>query len=115
MKVHLIREESIWEFVSGNASSKVVFDKFLIKLQIADWNIPADIKNTFSYSDVICEGERVVFNIGGNGFRMICGIKFRTKVVILYVKFIGTHADYTKLCNAKRNEVGVCNVDKYKS
>ena len=115
MKAHLIREESIWEFVSNNAISKGPFDKFLVKLEITDWNIPADIKSTFSYSDIICEGERVVFNIGGNDFRMICGLKFRTNVVILYIKFIGTHAEYTKLCKAKKNEIGVCDVDMYKS
>jgi mRNA interferase HigB len=115
MKVHLIREESIAEFTRYHSRSSSSFDTFLEHLEEADWKVPDDIKRTFSYSDLVCEGERVVFNIGGNTYRMICGLKFRTNVVILFIKFIGTHAAYTKLCKAKKNEIGICSVDMFKS
>jgi mRNA interferase HigB len=38
---------------------------------------------------------RVVFNIGGNKFRLIVSIAYRGGVV--YVKFVGTHAEYDKI------------------
>ena len=50
--------------------------------------------------DILGSGSnRVVFNIGGNNYRMICRYQFGISKVHLFVKWIGTHAEYTKLCN----------------
>jgi len=38
---------------------------------------------------------RVVFNIGGNHYRLIVTVAYGTDWV--YVKFVGTHADYDKV------------------
>ena len=89
---------------------------FLELLKVADWSVPDDVKSTFGNRvDVVCNGDRVVFDCGGGAFRIICGVMFGKKTVFLFVKFIGTHAEYDKLCNAKKNEVGICDVDNYKS
>ena len=45
-------------------------------------------------ADFIGDG-RVVFNIGGNHYRLIVAVAYRTGWV--YVKFVGTHADYDKV------------------
>jgi mRNA interferase HigB len=44
----------------------------------------------------------VVFDIGGNNYRMICKYWFGASRVHLYVKWIGTHAEYDGLC--KKNK-----------
>jgi len=41
------------------------------------------------------KNRRVVFNIKGNDYRLIVGIAFRLGIV--YVKFVGTHAEYNKV------------------
>ncbi|RYF91432.1 MAG: type II toxin-antitoxin system HigB family toxin, partial [Chitinophagaceae bacterium] len=41
---------------------------------------------------------RVVFDIGGNKYRMICKYAFGDKQVHLFICWIGTHAAYTQLC-----------------
>jgi len=116
MKTKLIRKASIEDFVVQHARSKSSMNTFLQLLKNADWNIPKDINSTFGKrADLICHGTRVVFDLGGGMYRMICGLQFRKKSVLLFVKFIGTHAEYDKLCHAKKNEVGVCDVDLYKS
>lgn len=115
MKVHLIRKSSINEFVKSNARSGSSFNQFLSIVKHADWDTPDDIKKTFGKRvDLICNGERVVFDIGGNKFRLICGIKFINKGVFLFVKFIGTHSEYDKLCNVSKGETGICDVNNYK-
>ena len=38
---------------------------------------------------------RVVFNIKGNDFRLIVAVAYQIGVV--YVKFVGTHAEYDKV------------------
>jgi len=55
---------------------------------------------TFNSADILGNGsERVVFNIGGNKYRMICKYHFGETKVHLFVNWIGTHSEYTKLCN----------------
>jgi mRNA interferase HigB len=40
----------------------------------------------------------VVFDIGGNKFRIICKYYFSASQVHLFVCWIGTHAEYDELC-----------------
>ena len=58
------------------------------------WQSPQDIKNQFGNAS-ICGNNRVVFNIGGNKYRLVAEIQYR--VGIVWVKFIGTHAEYDKI------------------
>ncbi len=57
----------------------------------ANWSQPADIKAQFRNASVL-KNRRVVFNIKGNHYRLIVAIAY--KLGIVYVKFIGTHAEY---------------------
>jgi mRNA interferase HigB len=76
----------------------------------ANWDEPQSIISTFNMADILGKGSnRVVFNIGGNNYRMICKYHFGRERVHLFIKWIGTHADYTKLCNLGKQY----NVDEY--
>jgi len=99
MKVHLIRKESIAGFVEHHARSASSFDDWLRKVKGATWRSPADIRENFPTADFLGNGcPRVVFDIGGNNYRMICKYVFGKSFVRLYVSWIGTHAEYTHLC-----------------
>lgn len=50
-----------------------------------------DIKKMFASASVL-KNNRVVFNIKGNHYRLIASVWF--KAGYLYIKFIGTHAEY---------------------
>ena len=109
MKIHLIRKETIEEFVWHNPQSKLPFDDWLSKVKYADWGMPTDIQNTFPRVDLLGKSSnRVVFNIGGNHYRMICKYAFGEKQVHLFVCWIGTHAAYDQLCNSN-NQYTVSN------
>lgn len=100
MKVRLIRKESIESYVLQNARSRSSFRIWLTFLKLADWNEPGDIAETFGSADLLGNGcNRVVFNIAGNNYRMICKYQFGLTRVHLSIKWIGTHAEYTALCN----------------
>ncbi|RYI33418.1 MAG: type II toxin-antitoxin system HigB family toxin [Acetobacteraceae bacterium] len=60
----------------------------------ATWLNPAELKAQFRSASIL-KGNRVVFNIKGNDYRLITAIVFRYQAV--YVKFIGTHAEYDKV------------------
>lgn len=97
MKVHLIKEKTIRKFVGLNSNAKVSFNDWLWKCKNANWHKPGDIKNTYGSADILGNG-RVVFNIGGNKYRMIARCGFDETEVHLFICWIGTHADYDKLC-----------------
>lgn len=100
MKIHLIKRQSILSYIEKNPQGKVSFERWLSIIKSADWSEPNDIISTFKTADILGKGsKRVVFNIGGNNYRMICRYHFGEKQVHLFIKWIGTHAEYTKLCN----------------
>lgn len=112
MKVHLIKVQSIERFVLTNVQSKKSFETWLSIVKRADWNTPQDIVRTFNSADILGKSSnRVVFNIGGNNYRIICQYYFGKQKVHLFVKWIGKHASYTKLCNNEEQY----SVDSFKS
>lgn len=55
------------------------------------WRQPKDIKEHYRTASIL-KNRRVVFNIKGNDYRLIVAVAYRYQAV--YVKFIGTHAEY---------------------
>jgi mRNA interferase HigB len=103
MRVHLIRRETIEDYATEHASGRSGFEWWLDTLKQADWEIPEDIKATFSSADLLGAGtNRVVFDIGGNKHRLICKYRFGRKNVHLYVCWMGTHAQYDELCKKEQ-------------
>ncbi|RYE21774.1 MAG: type II toxin-antitoxin system HigB family toxin [Sphingobacteriaceae bacterium] len=101
MRVHLIKEKTIEDFIKMRANGKSAFPNWLNVIKNVDWNQPEDILLTFGSADLLGNGSnRVVFNIGGNNYRMICKYSFAKTRVHLAVCYIDTHAAYTQLCKA---------------
>ena len=99
MRIHLIKEKTIRDFVSKHSSGKNSFDDWLAKIKEADWNLPDDMKKTFATADLLGKGSfRIIFNIGGNNFRMICKYGFGENEIHLFICWLGTHAEYDKIC-----------------
>ena len=65
----------------------------------ANWSNFADIKKDFNSVDAV-GNDRYVFNIKGNAFRLIAMIHFDIRTV--YIRFIGTHAEYDKITNISK-------------
>lgn len=59
-----------------------------------DWDTPAKVKAKYRNASIIRDN-RVVFNIKGNDYRLIVKINYNYRVV--YVRFVGTHAEYDKI------------------
>jgi mRNA interferase HigB len=67
----------------------------------ATWTQPSDIKETYRHASIL-KNRRVVFNIKGNKYRLIIAVAYRFGAV--YIKFIGTHAQYDSI-NAETIEL----------
>ena len=60
----------------------------------AQWRSPADVKAAFGSASIV-GNNRVVFNIKGNDYRLIVAVAYRFQAI--YIKFIGTHAQYDRI------------------
>ena len=60
----------------------------------ARWAMPTEITAQFTTASVL-KSRRVVFNIKGNDYRLVVAVAYRLGWV--YVKFIGTHAEYDRI------------------
>lgn len=61
----------------------------------AKWAGPAEIKRQFGGTVDFVGDNRVIFDLGGNKYRLIVHISFEFGRVL--VKFIGTHAEYNRI------------------
>jgi mRNA interferase HigB len=60
----------------------------------AVWRRPADVKRDFAGASIIT-GNRVVFNIKGNTYRLVVKIEYRLGRI--YIRFVGSHGEYDRV------------------
>ncbi len=60
----------------------------------ADWPSPAAIKAAHGNASIVAN-HRVVFNIGGNKYRLVVKVNYPYRV--MYIRFIGTHREYDQI------------------
>lgn len=60
----------------------------------AEWKTSAEVVEHFGTADPV-RGNRVVFNIKGYKYRLVVKIHYNTGIV--FIRFIGTHAEYDKI------------------
>jgi mRNA interferase HigB len=66
---------------------------WLEEVTAANWTVTQDIKNHYSTASFLA-GNRVVFNLGGNKYRLLVTVAFRNGVVV--IERVGTHAEYDR-------------------
>ncbi len=83
----------IEKFIRKHANSKASLSAWLEDAEEAEWKSPQDIKDRFRSADFL-PGNRVVFDIGGNNYRLVVLVRYRNG--ILLIQKVGTHAEYSK-------------------
>ena len=61
----------------------------------AKWSGPADVKRQFGSTVDFLADNRVVFDIGGNKYRLVARVAYPYARVL--IKFVGTHAEYDRI------------------
>jgi mRNA interferase HigB len=88
--LRIISHRAIREFTANHKAATQPLDDWYRVAKRAVWNSLADVRMTYPHADLV--GSCVVFNIGGNKYRLISRIAFKRQV--LYIRFIVTHKDY---------------------
>ena len=97
--MHVIARPKLTAFWKKHPDAETALKSWFKKVKNAQWRTIHDIKRDFPAADQL-GNNRIVFDIRGNDYRMICLVFILGQKV--YIRFIGTHAEYDKLKNAKK-------------
>jgi mRNA interferase HigB len=91
--MRIIAVSTLREFWSrpGRGDAEQALRAWVHIVRSAKWSKPTEVKEMFRSADVLAGG-RVVFNIGGNKYRLVAAVHYRGQRI--YVRFIGSHRDY---------------------
>lgn len=93
-RLHILRGSTLRAFWSGYPDAEEPLLAWYREVEKADWSEPSQVKEQFR-SASFPKGNRVVFNIKGNDYRLVVRINYPYRVV--YVRFVGTHAQYDQI------------------
>lgn len=89
--MRIIAISTLRDYWEAHPDAQKPLEAWIAATTDAQWRTPADIKAQFRSASVL-PGRRVVFNIKGNDHRLVVAVAYLFGAV--YVKFVGTHAQY---------------------
>jgi mRNA interferase HigB len=94
--VRIISRRTLREFWGrqGRRDSEVPLRAWFAEVRLAAWRTPADVKVAHRNASFV-GGDRVVFNIGVNEYRLVVAVKYSARIV--FIRFVGTHAEYDEI------------------
>jgi mRNA interferase HigB len=92
--VRIIARRTLREFWEKHADAEQPLRAWYHDVRKADWQSPADVKRVYANASIVGD-DRLVFNIGGNKYRLVVAVNYRYR--ICYVRFVGTHKAYDRI------------------
>lgn len=80
-------------FKQDHADIRGQLDAWRVEVERETWQTPQDIKRRYKSADFLA-GNRVIFNIKGNSYRLVVQVRYRGGIVV--IEWLGTHAEYSK-------------------
>ena len=94
----IISVKTLREYWINHTGIEQALKAWAAEAKRSTWKTPADIKQRYRSADFLSDN-RVVFNIKGNSYRLVVKIHYNTGIV--YIRFVGTHAEYDKIDSEK--------------
>ncbi len=93
--MQVIALRTLKQFWSRHPRAETPLRTWHATVSAATWTGPADVKAQFGASVDFIADSRLIFDIGGNKYRLVVHVAYRFKRVL--VKFVGTHAEYDQI------------------
>lgn len=90
--MHIVSRRRLREFWQIEREAETSLDNWYRTAKRARWKNIAEVREIYPHADLV--GECVVFNVGGNKYRLIVKLEFLKQTV--YIKFVLTHKEYDK-------------------
>jgi mRNA interferase HigB len=92
--MRVISKKILREFWEKHKNCEEQLKSWYKEAENAHWRSPNDIKLEYPSASIL-QSNRVIFNIKGNTYRLI--VKINYDFELLWIRFIGTHAEYNKI------------------
>lgn len=94
--MHIAGRDKLDEFAGAHADARSWIENWIADTETARWLTPQSIKDSYSSASFLV-ARVVIFNVKGNHYRLEVQVAYNTGLVV--VRWIGTHAEYTKRSN----------------
>ena len=92
--MRIIAKRTLRVFWERHSRAKGPLEAWHQEVARAEWAQPSAVKAQFSSASLLPDN-RVVFNIGGNKYRLVVKINYPFRIV--YVRFAGSHREYDQI------------------
>lgn len=93
--MQIIAKRTLREFWTVHNQAEGPLKAWYALVDRAEWSGPQDIRNGFGATVDFVGDNRVIFDIGGNKYRLIVHVAYQFRRVL--IKFVGTHEDYNRI------------------
>ena len=94
LSMRIIAKRTLREFWEKHPDAEQPLLTWYKTTELAEWTTPSDVKSYYRNASILANN-RVCFNVAGNKYRLIVKIEYKFSVV--YVRFVGTHAEYDRI------------------
>lgn len=92
--MRIIARRTLRDYWERNPRAEQPLKAWFREAATSDWANPEAVKTRYRNASIL-KGNRVVFNIGGNKYRLIVQINYGFRII--YIRFVGSHDAYDKV------------------
>jgi len=92
--MRIFSRKALVEYWTKHSDTTDALKAWFFEAEKTHWKSPDEIKKRYPHARILPDN-RVVFNIKGNNYRLVVKINYDYGQV--FIRFIGTHAEYDKI------------------
>ena len=92
--MRVIAKRTLREFWGKHPDCEQQLKSWYRETEKAEWKNLNELKAEYPSASIL-KDSRIVFNIKGNNYRLV--VKFNFDYQVIWIRFIGTHAEYGKI------------------
>ena len=93
-QVRVIAQRTLRAFWEKHPKAEQPLRSWLQEMKRGSFRRPPDVRRQYRSADFVGD-DRVIFNIGGNKYRLVVHMSYRRQIA--FIKFIGTHKQYDRI------------------
>lgn len=93
--MQVIAKRTLREFWLRHPAAEVPLKLWYARSVRAGWKRPSDLRVQFGATVDFVAGNRAIFDVGGNKYRLVVKIDYQVGLVL--IRFVGLHAAYDRI------------------
>ena len=93
--MQVIAKRTLREFWLRHPAAEVPLKLWYARTVRARWTRPSDLRSQFGATVDFVAGNRAIFDVGGNKYRLVVKIDYAVGLVL--IRFVGVHAAFDRI------------------